>query len=84
MLRRLWRLSIIISILILLLPLLLWLLLRGSLPQLEGEKRLSGLTAPVIIERDAKGTVTIDASNDLDMARALGFIHAKERFLKWI
>jgi len=82
MLHRLWRLSIIISILMLLLPLLLWLLLRGSLPQLEGEKQLSGLTAPVTIERDAKGTVTINADNDLDMARALGFVHAQERFFE--
>jgi len=80
--QRIWRLSIIISFLMVLLPLLLWLLLRGSLAQLDGEKTLPGLSAPVSIERDANGTVTLDAANDLDMARALGFVHAQERFFE--
>jgi len=82
MLQRLWRLSLISSVVILLLPLLVWLLLRGSLAQLEGEKIVPGLIAPVSIGRDANGTVTINAENDLDMARALGFVHAQERFFE--
>ncbi len=53
---------------------------RGSLPRLDGEVRLPGLSAPVTIERDAQGTVTIRASNPLDASRALGFVHAQERY----
>lgn len=53
---------------------------RGSLPRLSGEVRLPGLSAPVNIERDAQGTVTIRASNALDASRALGYVHAQERY----
>lgn len=56
--------------------------LRGSLPQLEGQLRLAGLSAPVTVTRDALGTPTIDAASELDMARALGFIHAQERYFE--
>ncbi len=59
-----------------------WLLLRGSLPQLDGEVSLPGLSAPVSLQRDAAGVVTIDAGNEMDMARALGFVHAQERFFE--
>ena len=59
-----------------------WWLLRGSLPQLEGTIPLAGLSAPVSIERDALGVVTIDAANETDMARALGYVHAQERFFE--
>jgi penicillin amidase len=60
----------------------LWLLLRGSLPQLEGELSLSGLAAPVQIERDALGVLSVTASNEADMARALGYVHAQERYFE--
>ena len=53
--------------LLILLPLLLllaiataWWLLRGSLPELDGELALAGLSAPVTIQRDALGVVTIE------------------------
>ena len=59
-----------------------WLLLRGSLPQLQGELALQGLSAPVSIARDANGTVTVDAANERDMARALGYVHAQERYFE--
>ena len=59
-----------------------WLLLRGSLPRLEGEVALDGLSAPVRIGRDANGSVTIDAANELDAMRALGYVHAQERFFE--
>lgn len=60
----------------------LWWLLRGSLPTLEGELALPGLSAPVSVERDAHGRVTVSAANELDMARALGFVHGQERFFE--
>ena len=59
-----------------------WWLLRGSVPKLEGELALPGLSAPVSIQRDAQGVVTIDAANETDMARALGYVHAQERYFE--
>jgi len=55
---------------------------RGSLAQLDGERALPGLSAPVSIERDALGVATIDAANEVDAARALGFLHAQERYFE--
>lgn len=59
-----------------------WWLLRGSLAQSDGQLRLPGLSAPVTIERDALGVVTIHAANELDALRALGYIHGQERFFE--
>lgn len=54
----------------------------ASIPLYDGELTLAGLAAPVTVERDALGVVTIHAENDLDEARALGFVHAQERFFQ--
>lgn len=59
-----------------------WLLLRGSLPTVDGELVLPGLSAPVTVSRDAVGMVDIEAANEADMARALGFMHGQERFFE--
>ncbi len=59
-----------------------WWLLRGSLPALDGELPLAGLSAPVSVQRDANGTVTIDAANETDAMRALGYVHAQERYFE--
>jgi penicillin amidase len=56
--------------------------LKASLPQLDGERRLAGLAAPVDVERDDLGVPTIHAANRLDAARALGFLHAQDRFFQ--
>ena len=40
---------------------------------------LNGLEAEVNLLRDSEGIVTIQAQNDLDAYRALGFVHAQER-----
>lgn len=60
----------------------LWLRSRlvASLPQLEGERPLPGLAAAVTVERDGLGVPTIRGANRLDVARALGFVHAQDRF----
>jgi penicillin amidase len=55
---------------------------RSSLAQLEGEARLSGLSAPVSVDRDALGVPTLRGSNRRDVAQALGFVHAQERFFQ--
>lgn len=59
-----------------------WWLLRGSLAPLDGELALDGLSAPVAVQRDANGTVTIDAANETDAMRALGYVHAQERYFE--
>ena len=56
--------------------------LRGSLPQLEGEQQLPGLSAPVDITRDGLGIPTVRGATRLDVARATGFLHAQDRFFQ--
>ncbi|MBX9917547.1 MAG: penicillin acylase family protein [Nitrosomonas sp.] len=58
------------------------LLLRGSLPHYDGETALPGLAATVSIDRDALGSVTLQGENRLDLAQALGYVHAQERFFE--
>ena len=59
-----------------------WLLLRGSLPRSTATITLPGLSAPVTIQRDHLGVVTVDAANEIDAMRALGYVHAQERFFE--
>lgn len=54
----------------------------ASLPPLDGTVALAGLSAPVKIERDALGVPTLTGANRLDVARALGFLHAQDRFFQ--
>lgn len=59
-----------------------WWQMRGSLPPLDGERTVAGLAAPVKIERDARGAPTITGTSRTDVARALGFVHAQDRFFQ--
>lgn len=56
--------------------------LRASLPQLDGTASLPGLDAAVTIERDALGRPTIRGGSRADVARALGYLHAQDRFFQ--
>jgi len=56
--------------------------IRASLPQLDGNTRVAGLTAATRIERDSLGVPTLTATNRVDIARALGFVHAQDRFFE--
>ena len=56
--------------------------LSASLPQLDGTLRVAGLSAPVTIARDALGIPTIRGASRADVARAIGFLHAQERFFE--
>ncbi|MCW5557128.1 MAG: penicillin acylase family protein [Verrucomicrobiae bacterium] len=58
------------------------LILRASLPRLEGTQPLPGLGGPVTVARDAQGVPSIEAGSPEDAARALGFVHAQERFFQ--
>lgn len=53
-----------------------------SVPILSGEVEVAGLRSGVTIERDALGVPTIRGTNRSDIARALGFLHAQERFFQ--
>jgi penicillin G amidase len=55
---------------------------RASLPRLDGTQRLSALTAPVRVERDRLGIPSIRGATREDVARALGFLHAQDRFFQ--
>src|SRR5262245_39322870 len=57
-------------------------LLRLSLPLVDGEVALSGLAAPVTVERDTQGVPTVRGTNRLDVARVTGFLHAQDRFFQ--
>jgi penicillin amidase len=56
--------------------------LRASLPQLDGAMTVPGLSAPVTIERDALGVPALRGRTRADVARALGFVHAQDRFFQ--
>ena len=55
---------------------------RASLPRLDGEARLPGSGAPVTVERDALGVPSVRGASRADVARALGWLHAQDRFFQ--
>jgi penicillin amidase len=57
-------------------------MLRGSLPALDGSLRLSGLANDVTVERDVNGVATVRGKDRTDVARATGFLHGQERFFQ--
>jgi len=59
-----------------------YLAVRSSLPILDGTVSVAGLTAPVVIQRDALGVPTVRGTNRLDVARATGFLHGQDRFFQ--
>jgi penicillin amidase len=81
-----WSLRILVALLLIAVLFSGWFYsqLKRSIPLLDGQLSLAtaGLTAPVTIERDALGVPTIRATNRADAARALGFLHAQERFFQ--
>ena len=81
MLRWIRRLLVLLLLLALAAVLLAWWLLRASLPTLDGElaPAQAGLEAPATIQRDAQGTVTIDAASEADALRALGAAEVIDR-----
>lgn len=60
----------------------LFLGIRASLPQLDGEIVVSGIEATASIARDQDGIPIITAANRRDLAFATGFAHAQDRFFQ--
>jgi len=81
--RRAWPLVLLCVIVVLLAAVVLagWLMLRASLPQLDGTHD-APLSAPVTIGRDALGVPTVQGRTRADVAYATGFIHAQDRFFQ--
>jgi penicillin amidase len=59
-----------------------WLTLRASLPQLDGEFEAPGLANTATIHRDDAGIATITARTRADLAYATGFAHGQDRFFQ--
>ena len=55
---------------------------RASLPQRDGSLTLTGLSAAVQVHYDDFGVPHIQAQNDDDLYRALGFVHAQDRLFQ--
>jgi penicillin G amidase len=55
---------------------------RASLAQLDGTATIGSLGASVRVDRDALGVPTITGTTREDVARALGFLHAQDRFFQ--
>ncbi|MFC3852211.1 penicillin acylase family protein [Salinispirillum marinum] len=56
--------------------------LQGSLPRLQGNHIVPGLQSRVEIGRDSQGIPSLRASFRTDIAYALGYLHAQERFFQ--
>ncbi|MBS0432143.1 MAG: penicillin acylase family protein [Proteobacteria bacterium] len=79
-----WPIRIVVALLlaVIFVVAIAWALLAGSVPAREGTLALRGLSAPVTIVRDARGSPAITAGSRSDLAYALGFLHGQERFFQ--
>ena len=55
---------------------------RGKLPQRSGTLALRDLQAPVQVQWDERGVPHLQAQNQADLYRALGFVHAQDRLFQ--
>lgn len=53
-----------------------------KLPKRQGQLALQGLVAPVTVDYDERGVPHIQAQNESDMYRALGYVHAQDRLFQ--
>ena len=53
-----------------------------KMPVRDGELQLSGLSAPVTVRYDEWGVPHVDARNEDDLYRALGYLHAQDRLFQ--
>src|SRR4051794_24180883 len=56
--------------------------LRASLPALDGDVHHLGVVSAVTIDRDERGVPTIEAANRVDLAYGTGFVHGQDRFFE--
>jgi penicillin amidase len=82
MIRLLLRFVAAAGLLIIAAVIVVTVILRASLPDLDGQVSVAGLSATATIERDADGIPAITASSRTDLAFATGFAHAQDRFFQ--
>lgn len=70
--------GLVVLVAVIALSLAFW--LRLSVPDYSGTAQIAGLRAPVQVWRDQHAVPHIFAANDLDAYRALGYVHAQDRF----
>lgn len=56
--------------------------IHGKQPQRDGEVAIAGLSAPVSVRYDARGVPHLQAQNEADLYRALGYVHAQDRLFQ--
>ena len=56
--------------------------LHSKKPQRDGSVMMAGLQETVIVRFDERGVPHIDARNEADMYRALGYVHAQDRLFQ--
>src|SRR5262249_56181664 len=56
--------------------------INGSLPPVDDELKVDGISAEVRIERDELGVPTILGANRADVAFGTGFAHGQDRFFQ--
>jgi penicillin G amidase len=56
-----------------------WYWTRKAVTPVDGTAQLPGLTAPVVVRRDALGIPHLEGSSSLDLMRAQGYVTAQDR-----
>jgi len=80
--KSLWSKSLLLLLVLISIAVLAaWLLLRSSLPAVDGEI-MASVQQPASIQRDARGIVTIRTASRSDAAYATGFVHAQDRYFQ--
>lgn len=81
---RKWLLRVLVALVVLLVVGVATALLavRASLPDLEGTVDGARVGAPTALERDARGAATITGASRADLAYALGYAHAQDRWFQ--
>ena len=74
--------SVSVVVIVMVLFALSFFMLKRSLPNYDGERKLQGLHNKVEIYRDAFAVPLIKADDDGDAAFALGYVHAQERLFQ--
>jgi penicillin amidase len=56
-----------------------WVWIQGSLPKIDGDVNVKGISAPIEILRDKEGIPHIFAKSERDGWFAMGYVHAQDR-----
>src|SRR3546814_12253481 len=83
MVRWLKRIALLVVALVVFALVAAWMLLRGSLPELDGEDALPGLSTAATVQRDRPGVVTIDAASERSDERRVGMQSVSQGSDRW-